>query len=107
MFLLDGKCYGKPHAPEVAFERIKQMSGKTGQLWTGHCLIDAKNGRMVCKTSCASVTFSSMSDDEIRAYVATGEPLEVAGSFTLEGFGGAFIESIKGCLLYTSPSPRD
>ncbi len=96
MFLLDGKCYGKPHAPEVAFERIKQMSGKTGQLWTGHCLIDAKNGRMVCKTSCASVTFSSMSDDEIRAYVATGEPLEVAGSFTLEGFGGAFIESIKG-----------
>lgn len=96
MFLLDGKCYGKPHTPQVAFERIKQMSGKTGQLWTGHCLIDAKKGKVLCKTSCASVTFSSMSDDEIRAYVATGEPLEVAGSFTLEGFGGAFIESIKG-----------
>lgn len=96
MFLLDGECYGKPHTPEVAFERIKQMSGKTGQLWTGHCLIDAKTGKTICKTSHASVTFAQMNDAEIRAYVATGEPLEVAGSFTLEGFGGAFIESING-----------
>ncbi|WP_421789031.1 Maf family nucleotide pyrophosphatase [Gardnerella sp. DNF01205] len=96
MFLLDGECYGKPHTPEVAFERIKQMSGKTGQLWTGHCLIDAKTGKTICKTSHASVIFAQMSDAEIRAYVATGEPLEVAGSFTLEGFGGAFIESING-----------
>ena len=96
MFLLDGECYGKPHTPEIAFERIKNMSGKTGQLWTGHCLIDAKTGKFVCKTSHASVTFSQMSDAEIRAYVETGEPLEVAGSFTLEGFGGAFIEGIQG-----------
>ena len=51
MFLLDGECYGKPHTPEIAFERIKNMSGKTGQLWTGHCLIDAKTGKIVCKTS--------------------------------------------------------
>ena len=96
MFLLDGECYGKPHTPEIAFERIKNMSGKTGQLWTGHCLIDAKTGKFVCKTSHASVTFAQMSDAEIRAYVETGEPLEVAGSFTLEGFGGAFIEGIQG-----------
>ena len=96
MFLLDGECYGKPHTPEIAFERIKNMSGKTGQLWTGHCLIDAKTGKIVCKTSHASVTFAHMSDAEIRAYVETGEPLEVAGSFTLEGFGGAFIEGIQG-----------
>ena len=96
MFMLDGECYGKPHTPEIAFERIKNMSGKTGQLWTGHCLIDAKTGKIVCKTSHASVTFAHMSDAEIRAYVETGEPLEVAGSFTLEGFGGAFIEGIQG-----------
>ncbi len=96
MFLLGGECYGKPHTPEIAFERIKHMSGKTGQLWTGHCLIDAKTGKIVCKTSHASVTFAHMSDAEIRAYVETGEPLEVAGSFTLEGFGGAFIEGIQG-----------
>ena len=96
MFLLDGECYGKPHTPEIAFERIKHMSGKTGQLWTGHCLIDAKTGKIVCKTSHASVTFAQMSDAEIRAYIETGEPLEVAGSFTLEGFGGAFIEGIQG-----------
>lgn len=96
MFLLDGECYGKPHTPEVAAARIKQMSGKTGELFTGHCLIDAKSGKTVCKVSRASVTFAHMSDEEIRAYVETGEPLEVAGSFTLEGFGGAFIEGIQG-----------
>lgn len=96
MFLLDGECYGKPHTPEVAAARIKQMSGKTGELFTGHCLIDAKSGKTICKTSHASVTFAQMSDEEIRAYVETGEPLEVAGSFTLEGFGGAFIEGIQG-----------
>ena len=96
MFLLDGECYGKPHTPEVAFERIKRMSGKTGELFTGHCLIDTKSGKTVCKVSRASVTFAHMSDEEIRAYVETGEPLEVAGSFTLEGFGGAFIEGIQG-----------
>lgn len=96
MFLLDGECYGKPHTPEIAFERIKNMSGKTGQLWTGHCLIDARTGKFLCKTSHASVTFAQMSDAEIRAYIETGEPLEVAGSFTLEGFGGAFIEGIQG-----------
>ncbi|MFW0894698.1 Maf family nucleotide pyrophosphatase [Gardnerella sp. Marseille-Q9181] len=96
MFLLDGECYGKPHTPEVAAARIKQMSGKTGELFTGHCLIDAKSGKTVCKVSRASVTFAHMSDEEICAYVETGEPLEVAGSFTLEGFGGAFIEGIQG-----------
>lgn len=96
MFLLDGECYGKPHTPALAAARIKQMSGKTGELFTGHCLIDAKSGKTVCKVSRASVTFAHMSDEEIRAYVETGEPLEVAGSFTLEGFGGAFIEGIQG-----------
>jgi maf-like protein len=65
-------------------------------LFTGHCLIDAKSGKTVCKVSRASVTFAHMSDEEIRAYVETGEPLEVAGSFTLEGFGGVFIEGIQG-----------
>ena len=115
MFLLDGECYGKPHTPEVAFERIKQMSGKTGQLWTGHCLIDAKTGKTVCKTSHASVTFAQMSDAEIRAYVATGEPLEVAGSFTLEGLAElslkalmeirtVFLESACRCLGRWLPS---
>ncbi|EPI44954.1 Maf-like protein, partial [Gardnerella vaginalis JCP8151B] len=67
MFLLDRECYGKPHTPEVAAARIKQMSGKTGELFTGHCLIDAKSGKTVCKVSRASVTFAHMSDEEIRA----------------------------------------
>lgn len=96
MFLLDGVCYGKPHSVEVAQERIAHMSGRTGQLWTGHCLIDARTGRMCCEASCANVSFAQLTEEEIGAYVATGEPLEVAGSFTLEGFGGAFIERVEG-----------
>ncbi|NEG70462.1 Maf family protein [Bifidobacterium choloepi] len=96
LFLMDGECYGKPHSPDVARERIRNMRGKSGELWTGHCLIDMKTGAMAAGTSVAEITFGDVSDAEIDAYIATGEPLEVAGSFTLDGFGGAFIDTISG-----------
>ena len=96
MFLLDGKAYGKPHTPEVARERLRRMSGATGELWTGHCLIDFATGRVAKGASKATLHFSEFSDTMIDRYIATGEPLEVAGSFTLDGFGGAFIEGIEG-----------
>lgn len=96
MFLLDGECYGKPHSEEVARERLRAMRGVTGELWTGHCLIDFASGRMVRGASKATLHFCDYSDRDIERYIATGEPLEVAGSFTLEGFGGAFIDSIEG-----------
>lgn len=96
MFLLGGECYGKPHSEAVARERLKRMSGATGELWTGHCLIDFATGRMVRGASKATLHFCEYSDLDIERYIATGEPLEVAGSFTLEGFGGAFIDSIEG-----------
>ena len=96
MFLLDGECYGKPHSEEVARERLRAMRGATGELWTGHCLIDFASGRMVRGASKATLHFCEYSDLDIERYIATGEPLEVAGSFTLEGFGGAFIDSIEG-----------
>ena len=96
MFLLDGECYGKPHSEAVARERLKRMSGATGELWTGHCLIDFATGRTVRGASHAKVHFGEFTDADIERYIATGEPLEVAGSFTLEGFGGAFIDSIEG-----------
>ena len=88
MFLLDGECYGKPHSESVARERLKRMSGATGELWTGHCLIDFATGRTVRGASHAKVHFGEFTDADIERYIATGEPLEVAGSFTLEGFGG-------------------
>ena len=96
MFLMDGECYGKPHSVEAARERLKHMSGATGELWTGHCLVDFATGRVVRDASHAVVHFSEFSGDDIERYIATGEPLEVAGSFTLEGFGGAFIDGIEG-----------
>ena len=96
MFLLGGECYGKPHSEAVARERLKRMSGATGELWTGHCLIDFATGRTVRGASHAKVHFGEFTDADVERYIATGEPLEVAGSFTLEGFGGAFIDSIEG-----------
>ncbi|PJM73970.1 septum formation protein Maf [Bifidobacterium primatium] len=96
MFELDGVPYGKPHTVEHARERLHLMRGRTGTLWTGHCVIDAATGRMVSRASHAEVTFANYSDSDIERYIATGEPLEVAGSFTLDGFGGAFIDGIQG-----------
>lgn len=96
MFLLDGECYGKPHSEAVARERLRLMRGATGELWTGHCMIDFATGRVARGASRALVHFSNYTDDDIERYIATGEPLEVAGSFTLEGFGGAFIDAIEG-----------
>lgn len=96
MFLFDGECYGKPHSVEVARERLRAMRGHTGELWTGHCLIDFASGRAVHGVSYAKIHFCNYSDHDLERYLATGEPLEVAGSFTLEGFGGAFIDGIEG-----------
>lgn len=96
MFLLHGEALGKPHNAEVARERVHELSGNTGELYTGHCVINLGNGEVAQGVSRATVHFAQMSDKEIDAYVASGEPLEVAGSFTLEGLGGAFIERIDG-----------
>ncbi|PJM78350.1 Maf family protein [Bifidobacterium scaligerum] len=96
MFLLDGECYGKPHSVEVARERLRRMRGASGELWTGHCVIDFATGRVARGASHATVHFGDFTDKDIERYIATGEPLEVAGSFTLEGFGGAFIDGIEG-----------
>ena len=96
LFTLDGAVYGKPHTAEVARERLRAMRGATGTLWTGHVVIDLSTGDMAQSISYAHVNFADFSDDDIERYIATGEPLEVAGCFTLEGIGSAFIESIQG-----------
>ena len=94
-----GSTLGKPHLPEVAIERWKQLRGNHGVLHSGHCLIDNRDPastKVVSKTSSTKVYFANISDAEIEAYVATGEPLKVAGAFTIDGIGGAFIERIEG-----------
>ena len=94
-----GSTLGKPHLAEVAIERWKQLRGNYGVLHSGHCLIDNRDpasSKVVSKTSSTKVYFANITDAEIEAYVATGEPLKVAGAFTIDGIGGAFIDRIDG-----------
>ena len=94
---LDGEPLGKPEVPEVAVARWKQMRGRSGVLHTGHTLTDTATGRVVEATCSTTVHFAAdVDDDEIEAYVATGEPLWVAGAFTLEGYAAAFVTGIEG-----------
>jgi septum formation protein len=87
---------GKPEGPEEATSRWKRMRGRSGTLYTGHCLVDTAADRQIVRASGTEVHFAEVSDEEIAAYVATGEPLHVAGSFTLDGYGSAFIDRIEG-----------
>jgi septum formation protein len=92
----DGRAEGKPASAAAATALWQRMRTRTGVLHTGHCLIEAGSGKEVSATDAALIRFGDPSDTEIEAYVATGEPLEVAGAFTLEGFGAAWIDSIDG-----------
>jgi len=95
-FDVDGISFGKPGTPELAKERAKKISGRSGLLHTGHCIIDTVSGKEISDRVTTKVTFSKMSDSEIDDYVASGEPLHVAGGFTLDGFGSPFIPVIEG-----------
>lgn len=92
----DGEILGKPLEHEVAIARWKQMRGKFGVLHSGHHLIDTASGRGLTLVTATKVHFADLSDAEIEKYVMTGEPLQVAGAFTIDGLGGAFVERIEG-----------
>lgn len=93
---LDGQALGKPADAEDATARWKSMRGRSGVLRTGHCVIDLATGRRVSATASTTVRFGTPDDDEIAAYVASGEPLYVAGAFTLDGRSAPFVEGIEG-----------
>jgi septum formation protein len=99
-FELDGVLYGKPHLPELARERWHAQRGRAGVLHSGHWLIDARGGivgRAIGAAAAATVHFAGdITDHEIDAYIATGEPLEVAGAFTIDAKGAGFIERVEG-----------
>lgn len=96
VFELDGVAYGKPWEPEVARERWQLMRGRSGILHTGHWLIAPGATAAQGELTSATVTFEDITDAEIDAYVATGEPLQVAGAFTIDGLAGAFITGVDG-----------
>lgn len=93
---LDGEALGKPADAAEAVARWKRMRGSSGILHTGHCLIDTATRRDAAEVASTTVHFSNLSDDEIQAYVATGEPLQVAGAFTIDGLGGAYVDGVEG-----------
>jgi septum formation protein len=95
-FDVDGISFGKPGTPEVARERARKISGRSGLLHTGHCIIDTEQGREIADRVTTKVTFSELTDDEIEDYIKSGEPLQVAGGFTLDGYGSPFIPIIEG-----------
>ena len=114
-FWLAGEILGKPHLPDVALARAKQHRGATGVLHSGHWLIDHTGGETrnaLGAVDTAKVKLrADVSDAELEAYVATGEPLELAGGFAIDGIAGAYIERIEGtpsCVIGLSlPTLRD
>lgn len=95
----DGEVHGKPGTVEVARERWKRMAGTTGTLLTGHAVLRMRGGQVVARAvghEATLVRFGRPTDDELEAYLATGEPLQVAGAFTLDGLGGWFVDGIDG-----------
>jgi septum formation protein len=93
---LDGEILGKPADAEDAVARWRRMRGRAGVLHTGHCVIDTHREVWLGRAAATQVRFAQVSDEEIAAYVATGEPLAVAGAFTIDGLGGAFVSGITG-----------
>ncbi|WP_327148266.1 Maf family protein [Nocardia sp. NBC_01329] len=99
MLLIDGELQGKPHTPEVALARWQAMAGHFADLVTGHCVLRLRDGAVTAEaTDCSATTvhFGKPDPAELDAYIATGEPLQVAGAFTLDGLGGWFVDRIDG-----------
>lgn len=96
VFDLNGHAMGKPGSGEVARTRWAMMRGRSGVLHTGHCLIDTATGRQAQELVSTTVTMGDADDEEIDDYIASGEPLQVAGGFTLDGRGAPFIAGIDG-----------
>src|SRR3954452_1282367 len=93
---LDGEVFGKPVDEADAVERWHRMRGRSGVLHTGHCVIDTHREVWLARSAATQVRFAALSDDEIEAYVGSGEPLRVAGAFTIDGLGSAYVSGISG-----------
>jgi septum formation protein len=93
---LDGEALGKPTDAADAVARWRRMRGRSGILRTGHCLVDTRTGRDAAEVASTIVHFGDLADEEIEAYVATGEPLRVAGAFTIDGLGGPYVDGVEG-----------
>ncbi|MEI7519561.1 MAG: nucleoside triphosphate pyrophosphatase [Mycobacteriaceae bacterium] len=99
MLYVDGELRGKPGTPEEARRQWNSMAGRAGQLFTGHCVVRILDARTIATETAAEVTtvrFSIPTEAELTAYIAGGEPLNVAGAFTIDGLGGWFVDGVEG-----------
>jgi len=99
MLSFDGAMVGKPGTPEIARERWRRMAGNTGDLLTGHAVLRLRGGEITdtaSGTQRTTVHFGQITEDELERYLSTGEPLAVAGAFTLDGLGGWFVDGVHG-----------
>ena len=92
-----GSVLGKPLDREDAFSMLKMLSGKKHQVYSGIALVNRSSGQMMSDYVMTEVKFDQMSEDEIRDYIATGEPMDKAGAYGIQGHGGVFVEEIHGC----------
>lgn len=96
MLDLDGQQFGKPADADEVWRRWEIMRHATGTLFTGHCIIDTATGTAASESVATVVRFGDPTTAELEAYLSTGEPLAVAGAFTLDGYGAAFLDGIEG-----------
>jgi septum formation protein len=96
MLDLDGDAIGKPATPQAAAAVWRRLAGSEGTLYTGHCLIDGRSSRRASGVAATTIRFGRPTDAEIAAYVATGEPLSLAGAFSIDGRAAAFVDGIDG-----------
>jgi septum formation protein len=99
MLYRDGQLMGKPSSADAAREGWRQMAGRSGQLYTGHCVIRLRDNEIIARAvdaTCKTVNFGVPPAADLDAYIARGEPLAVAGGFTLDGLGGWFVDGVEG-----------
>jgi len=96
MLEFEEQALGKPLTPEHAIALWRRLAGRQGTLYTGHCLVEGASGRLIRAVAGTVVRFGTLTEAELAAYVASGEPLAVAGAFSIDGLGASFVDSIDG-----------
>ena len=104
---LDDTALGKPIDKNDAYKMLRALSGRTHAVYSGVCMIDAATGREISEVAGSFVTFRDVSDEEINKYIATGEPMDKAGAYAIQGGAGAFVEKLEGSFENVMGFPVD
>lgn len=97
LVVIDGQILGKPADPGEAFRMLQQLSGRTHEVWTGVALVHHASGRQALAVECSRVTFRALREEQLRRYVETGEGMDKAGAYAVQGVGALLVRRIEGC----------